>query len=480
MTEIRTITPQEITAGTNGNHNGYHPEYEVPQPLDVEAFLERHPNFVPTQYDPRVHGVAIQQFMFPGEVTDDTALVDTNVGNGERLSYNGKFSRFEEEVAELIMRTGVYNTPVGEDGKGYNVAIEDPEAAAIRQASLEALRTAPIEVIAPFAEEPESIQGVIGYLSSRVGMDRVHPVDAGIHAESGELARETGANVLNQQNILKYVDLQKLMDIGVIPQIDKLKGSKGLTMFAGNLALAAQGKLGGYVAYHDTDIVNPDEYAALDYLGIPFAFPVGEMNGVYIGRTGAGRNNESLQGENMHNLSKRKSAEVRRIAHNFAPIMWPLTGERIVKGDVIANMPWPVDMNIETMIDFTLAGLNAEAGEQRLMQVANPTQKEENRVSTDPREWGMIYGCEKSLRTYYEMFEDTGRMPHQWGVEDVARYNKDYGNFGDNVMTKGEIVNQPNTLQRVARGVMMPSINQLIELGVFDIEGLRQELMQRN
>lgn len=456
---------------------------------ETQLFMQEHKDFVPTKYNPRVHGQAIEQFLDPSAVSDESTLIDANVAPGERASYNGHFSPFERAVAEMIMNTGVYNANMHPSGYEYNVPIQYPDAEAMHKRSLEALKALPISVVAPFAVEPETIQGVLRYSASRVGRENTFGLDAGIDPNSGKLARETGLNIFDQRMILSHVDIQELVNQGILPDIEELKGSKGLTMFAALIMLYALGRLDGqYVAFHDTDIVNCgpsdgsrgsiEDYAALDYLGLPFAFPVGEINAVHIGRTGPGRNNESWHGENQHYLSKDMPHDVRRLAHNIAPLMWPLTGERLIKGDVLKRMPWAVDMNIETLLDFTLAGLNVESGEQRVMQVANPAQKIENRESTDPREWGMIYGCEKTLRTYYDMYRGTGRLAHQWDIGDIQYYNHIYGNRSDVTATKAAAQHMPNTLQKVVRGVLMPSIEQMLELGVIDIEGLQKALGQ--
>lgn len=441
-------------------------------------FINKHPGFIPYEYDPRVFGTAVIQFMNPEDVTDEDALIDTKVAPGERASYNGHFSLFESRLADYIMRTGVYNGPVNSEGIPYNIDIHHPEAQHIQTRARDVLREMPIEIVAPFAQEPETIEGVVNHLVSRVGMDRVHPIDACVDQESGVLARETGVKVINQSEILACLNLDVLIREGVIPNIPRIKGSKGLTMYTSLLALEAKKRLkSGLVAFHDTDIENPDQYAAPDHLAIPLAYPVGDINdinAIMIGRTGPGRWNESLQGENQHYLHRSMPDKIRRVAHSFAAIVWPLTGERMIRGDILRKLPWPTDMNVETFLDFALAGINAERGVQGIRVVLDPHQKIENRESTMPREFGMLYACEQGLRSYYEMLRMTDRYAHLWDIEDVGLYNLIYGNESGRTATKNERDHQPNTFVKINRGLLLPSVEMLMQMGAVDMDRLQE------
>ena len=483
ITNVAEIKP---AVHTNGQ-NGFHKEHELLIPPDFkQAFADAHPGFVPSAYPTDRFGDAVKYFLTPEDAPENDSLIDTNVAAGERASYNGHWSPYEDQLMKMVTRTGVYNIPEYE-GQPYTLVIQHEAAEVAQEAAREALKASNVEVVLPFATEPESIQGVTEYAAARVGMNRVHPIDAGIDVTSAQLARETGAEVAHQPSILKHIDLDLLRREGIIPaEIEQLKGSKGLTMYAALLKLEAMGRLDdSFVIFHDTDIINPgskddtrgseEDYAALDYIGIPLAFPVGEMNAVHIAKTGSGRNNESWIGEVGHHLND-DDAQIRNLAHHIAPTIWPLTGERGIKGSLLKQIPMPTDMNVETMLDVAVCGVDARTGKRGLMQVANSTPKIENRTSPEDREWGMLYACEAGLKTYFQTVRQTGKYPHEWDAEVVGIYNMMYGNKRYRAPVKDNHLHRANKIIPYRRGILMPSIQQLKGLNAVDWDGIRREI----
>ncbi|CAN5216032.1 hypothetical protein BH09PAT2_BH09PAT2_11370 [soil metagenome] len=481
---IANIAETKPHIHTNGHHERKH---SIIPPEATAAFLAAHPGFVPSEFPPQHYDLAVSNFIDPGKATEETdAMIDVNVKSGERASYNGHWSPYEAQLAKMTTHAGVYNVPEYQ-GNPYTMVIQSDAAEVAHVAAIEALREQPIEVVAPFAQEPETIEGVINYAASRVGMDRVHAINAGVDRTSAELAASTGAEITHQPDILRHIDIKKLQEYGVIPaDLDKLKGSKGLTMYTALLKLEAMGRLSGrYIAFHDTDIVNAgpkdgsrgteEDYAALDYLALPLAYPVGPVNAVHIAKTGNGRNNESWTGEVGHMMND-ENPQIQHLAHYIAPLVWPLTGERMIKVDVLRKIPFPTDMNVETMLDFAVCGIDAQEGQRKLMQVANATPKRENRESTNPREWGMIYACEAGLKTYFNTVRQTGKYPHEWDHEIIGIYNMMYGNKPYRAATKDEHIHRPQQIVKSTRGILMPTIDQLYELDAVDWDGIRQEI----
>ena len=481
--QINSQLPEQQGIPVNGyGSNGHHEIQDLMQSASDKVMKE---GFLPIEHDPAKYGAAVETFVNGLGGDTDATFVNANVKPEHRLSYNGKLSEATAELGRFINEAGVYNTLGSPEGRRYNAHIQDvPE---IQANAIEALRRHNVIVIAPFAQEPETIEGVVNYAASRVGKENVLAVDAGLDQKSGELARQTGTETINQWDWLHAIDFDKLKAAEIIPDyITELKGTKGLTMYAGLLKLEVEGKLtkDHYIAFHDTDIENAgpaegrgtaEDYAALDYLGVPFAYPINPdvpIEAVHIGRTGAGRNNESWFGENQHNLNSKDPIK-RKIATHISSLMWALTGERVIRGDILAQIPWPADMNIETMLNFALAGREVRAGERRLMQVANPSQKRENRHVPDEREWGMLYACEQGLRSYYDFFDGSGRFPHEWDTRDVGIYNLEYANTSTLTFTKNNHEHQPNRIAKINRGIVLPSIAMLRQTQAFDLSKVK-------
>src|SRR3989344_8860045 len=454
---------------------------------------------IPVQHPTTKYGAVVDALIDPESSSPEDLFIDVSVPVAERASYNGHLSHYEELLGRALTETGVYNAfelPTGERG---NIHLQAPEAADIHKHALRALYEAPVEVVAPFAREPQTIEKVIRYAAHRVGNDRVHAVNSGLDEESAEKARQTGVEVMDQPRILRHVDIDLLRRMEILPEnVASLGGSKGLTMLAGLLGLEAQGKLDGrYIVFHDTDIINPgpdslddlrgseEDYAALDYLALPLAYPVGPVTAINIVRTGTGRNNESWHGENQHQLDPIHTVRTKEqrlaqiLAHHLGSIVWPLTGERLIRGDILRNIPWTTDMNIETLLNVTLAGIDLRSGERGIMQVADPAHKSEAGESIPPREWCLLYGCESGLRTYFQTIQESGRLLHEWDPVDIGIYNLYYGNRSHRTITKGRYDHQPNVVTKYKRGLLLPSINSLIQIGAVDLEAIRQELMRK-
>ncbi len=89
-------------------------------------------------------------------------------------------------------------------------------------------------------------------------------------------AKENGGEISEQNAIFKkfQVDWKEISQAAGTPK--SLKGSKGITLFAGFALAASKARnkeiaADQIVAMHDTDIVNSEEYAALHHLLVPFS-----------------------------------------------------------------------------------------------------------------------------------------------------------------------------------------------------------------
>jgi len=459
-------------------------EFANPRRVDLEqAYTD---GLIPTQFPPEEFPDVVHAACLPeGQI--DPNFVNTQMPDGHRPSYNGHFSPYQNEINDRLMSTGVFNACRNGSDR-YGIHIQDPGAEILHDEALEALRVNNLRIIAPFAKEPDTIAPCLEYLAGRVGDANVVAIDSGLDVISSERARSTGMRVLNQWDILSCISLDALKDLRYVPDtISQIKTTKGGTMYAGMIVQAALGNLdSGLIGFHDTDITNAgpregrgskDQYLALDHLGIGLAHPIGsEMLSLQIGRTGPGRNNFSWHGEVQNHLQEDTPPDVRTLAHYLTGIIWPLTGERIIKGSALAKIPIPMDMKIETMLNVAVAGMELRKGTRAAWQVANLNSKDESGDAGVEREWGMIYGCEQGLNRYLRFVKETGHMPHEWDADVIGYYNLLYGHRSGRTATDPDVHNHARKMAKVNEGLLMPSINQLTLSGAVDLEKVKNLL----
>lgn len=228
--------------------------------------------------------------------------------DGRRVDYM-KVSGAPVEALGILGRTVVYNSgfaPTAVQSKNpLRDAHSDPYAEAavalnlnwsslrdIRDASLENLVNAGVEVWQPSHLEPSSAYLNLAYACRAVGSENVICVNTnkGMSDAIKRTQRTLGhlsavpefkkSTLGLQDHILRCVDWERVGEaIGVELPSDEMgiatapSGSKGLTLYACAILSEARGRMkDSWIVLHDTDIINPDHYGAIAYLGLPLIF----------------------------------------------------------------------------------------------------------------------------------------------------------------------------------------------------------------
>jgi hypothetical protein len=381
------------------------------------------------------------------------------------------------EPLELIGSWGVFNqaSSTNDALTGSNVV----ELLSVQAVSA-IVRDASVRTILPFAKEPSTVARCIAENNRFLGSDSVHPVSAGMCTESDCIAEEIhsseGGTVLQQRDILGAINWEIVCEACGIPRAKNTpshqppRGSKALTMLAGVLALEQQGGLqDSLILFHDTDITNPDEYGVLPLIAASLGANGGlhdTSSALYIARTGPGRNNEGWTATMSHHArgGTLGSHEHMAAALLAARIVWPLTGERLIPGSMLVDMPWTTGMSIETQMNLCLVGREVREGRLILNQVCNPSPKVESAVSEPVREFALVNGCADFALRALTFSETTKRLPHEFDVADVRAFN--YAHGGKQVWSYYQSNNHAaNVSASRTTDFMLPSLRQMKEMG---------------
>jgi hypothetical protein len=300
-----------------------------------------------------------------------------------------------------------------------------PELAAVRAELREVRAEHGVQVWLPCLAEPGVANVNVDYAAQEVSPGNVSCVNTNrrdnpaVRDTQRYLARSVDRypelTIGLQDAVLQCIDWKNVSEIFDIPLgKDQMPESqaKGLTLLALALIAEARGRLSsGFVAFHDTDIINPREYLALDYLTIPLwsgsAQSTSEdLLGVYVARTGPGRNNQPVHAMLNAILAEPGGSNrtlARELAINVLMIPWPLTGERMIRADVLRRLPWTNDMTIESQINVMLAGEAVSRQAFTTAQVMNPHPKFECADVSVDREWRMMNYCAHYHRVVIEL-----------------------------------------------------------------------------
>lgn len=437
-----------------------------------------------------------------------TTLESTRTGhvfwggqNGARPIYSlirdEDLSRLYSELAKLM----VYNQPRDAKGISHPFDINAIDIEPIRGRVEQELKRANVRVVVPFAGEEESIGGVLKYCTGMVGNEKVIAVDAGRSAISTEIAQKSGTMLLDEQKVLSHLDIERLKTDGVLPSNFELRGSKALTLLAGMFELEKQHQRGlklkqrldtseisendyhsalntgeiinddTMIIFHDSDIINPEEYNALTYLWLAKVF--GPENhsprAIHMAKTGAGRNNEPMFTAISDYMNSR-DPQIRELGFTLAGLIWPLAGERAMRWEDLRKCLWTNGMGIETILDLQFGIRDVETGERGLYQVANRLPKRENRPAAPDREMGMINTLQRladALKDAMKGTEGTTRFLTAWDNHDIAEFNRRYAGKAFQ-MGVGEFETEetrPNYVQSGIVDYVLPSIELLSRHG---------------
>ncbi|RMG42344.1 MAG: hypothetical protein D6719_06605 [Candidatus Dadabacteria bacterium] len=406
-------------------------------------------------------------------------------GSGRVADYH---ARSATDLPALFAQAGVYNTPfIAGAPRGYNMNIRWDELREVREKIGSYYRENPATVIFPFHREPGTISGNIIEGINTIGAENVLAVSTMGDPESEDRARQAvqgGAALLARQpEILAAIDwaqVSKMCCISPNPAGDHLPppGAKGLTLLAGLLATHARGQLlERDIIFHDTDIVNPYDYAALHYLAVAKIFAEDQPHDhVLIAKTGPGRNNEAwTMVANLIAHDPRVNPDVRKMARVASSFIWPLSGERMMRGEDLYNMPFTNGMSIETQIDMFYAGRAVESGKVCTGQVCNGVRKEESESVSELREWALILRCAAWFNNVAYFLNDRGSLLHDLTIDDIAKFNSTIASIHWQ-----PLLQSPTDSRQADASIypdrMLPSLRQLDEHGLINWHYLRNLL----
>lgn len=434
--------------------------------------------------------------------TTKTGQVYWGAQEGARPIYSlvrdEKLLRAYRELAELM----VYNQPRDAKGKPHPFDINAIDMEPVRGKVEQELKRANLRVVVPFAGEDESIGGILKYCIGMVGNEKVIAADARKSTVSTDIARKSGAILIDEQEVLGHLDIERLKTDGVLPPNFELRGSKALTLLAGMFELEKQHQRGlalkqkldvaeitedeytsainrgeiinddTMIIFHDSDITNPEEYNALTYLWLAKVFSPENHTprAIHMAKTGPGRNNEPMFTA-ISDYMNSKDPQIRELGFALAGLIWPLAGERAMRWEDLRKCLWTNGMGIETILDLQFGIRDVETGERGLSQVANRIPKRENRPAAPDREMGMINTLQRLADALKDAMKGDNdrrtRLLTQWDVHDIAEFNRRFAGRTFQ-MGVGEFETDeahPNFIQSGIVDYVLPSIQLLVNHG---------------
>jgi hypothetical protein len=488
-----------------------------------QEFFDAHPGIIPVRYDPADQGEALDRILTYQvmQVIDHVAREQRGVNvppvdpelnvramprqrSDERPAHHNAMPPELQQPYEYLSNVNYYNVTHRDNGSLVNADLGSPEAIGVRHRTEAALRRVDPVIILPFVDKEAITIGIDAeYVADVGGKERMLLVHAGDNRSLDEEMRERGFDIVNQRDILRLVDWDRMREMGILPRHFRLdldnypmKGttiSKGATMLTGLITMEAMGLLvrdGGLqrpVCFHDTDIMNPDEYDALRHMMLPYAYRVGgqDPEAVHIARNGSGRRNEPwtiqtnverntalamlkarMLGRDMvPHLSdrelQRRTLDAMRLEIIMGTYTWPLTGERIVDA---RDLPLSTGMGIETILDVGVAGKDVRNRTNTIAQVADPAPKTENGISTDSKDFALISLCTVWQKNLADHIMRTGRMPHEWSVDDIRDFNLVYGGMPNIHAAPSDHPNASPHHAYAPSEFVLPSLKQIREI----------------
>ena len=173
---------------------------------------------------------------------------------------------------------------------------------------------------------------------------------------------------INENDVLPFIDLKKLRDMGIIPQgIEVPFRGKGKTILMAWLWGMANGliKPAEYVAHMDSDISNASDnglayirdgvdlserppYWPLIYLGAAAALMPPSYRAVAIqpAKVGPPRKGE-VKHPVFQQFAESEDPFTRMVGYGLGRVIWPSPGEAIVLSDLYTNLPWQVTTGLD-------------------------------------------------------------------------------------------------------------------------------------
>lgn len=432
------------------------------------------PSVLEGYHDPKTLHAAVKSL---GTQTRNTDSLTHTQKIGERPLY-GEVETPNE--LQIIAQYGVYdllNKMIDKDGR-YR-GIDTREMMPVREKIWELTQTEGVSVLLPFHEEQGSVGKNMKTAREWVGQNRTYGISTGKDKEAKNEAHNAGGYVLEQGEIFTAVQFNwdvlrenAGIDLKNIGTNKPLAGSKGITILAGTIlatALAESGEINKkqIMVWHDTDIINPEEYSAIPLTLWPYAQEDPELSEVYmsmIARNGVGRNNEAVTFI-TNRLSNSRNSLIKKFGNMMSSTVWPLTGERALRLDRLRDMSIASGMGLETLTNANMAGVCATEKKGHIAQVLNPMPKNEKGTSKPVREFTVISNAANMLMDIAQHIEYTGKLPNQWNIEDIKDYNLQYGGRSLNLLLQADTLaaQEPVTIQT---DYIIPPVDTLLHLGI--------------
>jgi hypothetical protein len=421
--------------------------------------------------------------------------VEGTLEEGKRPDYY-KANRGVFHANALVAKSGVYNqvhfykgNGVEPKGLSYNINLSWPELAQVRNACVSRLQQGDFYAVLPFHSEPHTVDlnvlyatGILGSNTLLVSTGKCKISEAiASHAGSKE-----GARIVRQNEIFDCVDwnvVSKKFGVPIMPDNGPPPGNKGLTVYAGLIAMHAMGKLESQkVLFSDTDFTHPAEYDSFAYLALPFILnPDLNPKMVMTARTGPGRNNEMWTSRVRAIANDQSNVDVaRKIALICESLVWPLGGNRMVSGEMLSRIPWTTAMGLETQMNIFAASeqITHRSANQLTAQVCNPSAVRERGVADPEREFAHIEHCARWADLVIKRAGKTDKPLNEWEQKHVAIFNRHdikntVGLFQSNYLSK-------QALQQLAPEYMLPSIDMLIAANAVDWNKVRSRIYRCN
>jgi hypothetical protein len=296
--------------------------------------------------------------------------------------------------------------------------------------------------------------------------------------DASDEIRAVGIDTLNQNEIFKrMLDLPDdfTEQTGIISNngIYDIPGAKGLTLEAAKIWAYCRGMLDEddrIVISHDTDIVNPEEYAAVEQILAALNFSPDSVQSGGVLRTGLGRNIETNMFNSAMLAQEVSRPDLREVNSLVSRLGWPLTGEFFDKAGQVKSRANMAGMGIETFRNLDNASRQVKAGHLSNIQVCNPAPKRENGDSPSTREFQVIFGCAYNQRVLVHFCQEHGIMPDDLGRIDGLHWLKLWNetiagrmaiDFPVPVHERNDV---PETVT-ITPDFILPSIDQLVYLG---------------
>jgi hypothetical protein len=378
------------------------------------------------------------------------------------------------ELSKIEVRTRPCYTVAHNDDTNYRkmYALAHEGIVSINEASEQQIYQGGT-LILPFLSEPKSSVFVARSWEKLVrdvtGVNfSIFPVSASSCLKTEGELQGAGFHSYSEKAVLQAIEWERLIDDGVIP-VTSLdadgypKGSKGRTLLAGTLLSLKQHPT-RWVLFHDSDVINPEKYGAL-------AAITGMLGGTenydacLMALVGSERHNEQWTTvANVVALSSRYSYRAKKIAHQLARLVWPLSGERGFSAQWARKLPFALGMGIETIFNVACCEKEFDEKATYLQQIVGSVTKAENGVSDVQRENSLVTSCSLFLARLLEYLNQDNNPRPLWGLDlkGATMLNSDYsGTEVDIFVQPGEAGAQ--SVQRICRETVLPCIDVLNE-----------------